>query len=470
MAKKIVIMGAAGRDFHNFNVVYRDNPDFEVTAFTAEQIPGIAGRKYPPVLSGKNYPNGIDIYKEKDLPEIIKKHKVEQVIFSYSDVNFNTLMQKASMMLAAGAEFTMLSAQETMIKSSKPLIAVCAVRTGCGKSQTSRKIAQILKENGKKVVVIRHPMPYGDLSKQICQRFASMEDMEKHKCTIEEMEEYEPHVKKRHIVYAGVDYGEILKAAEKEADVILWDGGNNDTPFYKPNLFITVADPLRAGHEKLYYPGMVNMVMSDVVILNKVDSATPQDIQKVTQNIRELNPKCKIIEAESPVAMSDETVSLEGKKVLIVEDGPTLTHGEMKIGAGYVYAKRNGAGVIIKPRSYAVGSIKDTYEKYPHMEEILPAMGYSKTQVAELEKTINSIACDIVLIGTPIDLGRLIKINKPYVRITYSLKQKSGPKLQELVKKNRTFAYRLQCANKGRRSYRRNPHKSDPKNRKVYFR
>jgi predicted GTPase len=433
MKRKIIIMGAAGRDFHNFNVLYRDNPDYEVAAFTAEQIPGIAGRKYPAVLAGKNYPNGIEIHEEKNIAELIKKHKPDEVVFSYSDINFNTLMQKGSAILAAGSSFSMLAVEPTMIKSSKPVIAVCAVRTGCGKSQTSRKIAGILKEKGKKVVVIRHPMPYGDLSKQIWQRFATLEDMKKHNCTIEEMEEYEPHISEGHIVYAGVDYGKILAEAEKEADVILWDGGNNDTPFYKPNLFITVADPLRAGHEKLYYPGMINAIMADVVVLNKVDTAKPEDIKTVTENIKTLNPSCKIIEAESPVAVSDKSLDLKGKKVLIVEDGPTLTHGEMKIGAGYVAAKQLGAGEIIKPRKYAVGSIKATYEKYSHMEEILPAMGYSDTQVSELEQTINAVPCDIVLIGTPIDLGRLIKINKPHVRVTYSLKQTGGPALETLI-------------------------------------
>lgn len=436
MKRKIIILGAAGRDFHNFNVVYRDNPDYEVVAFTAEQIPGIAGRRYPAILAGKNYPQGIPIFEEKNIPELVKKHNIDEVVFSYSDISFNTLMQKGSLVLACGAEFKMLPASSTMLKSARPVVAVCAVRTGCGKSQSSRKIAGILKGMGKKIAVIRHPMPYGDLSKQICQRFKTVADLEKHKCTIEEMEEYEPHINEGYVVYAGVDYGEILKNAEKEADVILWDGGNNDTPFYKPDLFVTVTDPLRAGHEKLYYPGMINAIMADVVIINKVDSAKAEDIKKVIANIKELNPDCKIIEAESPVSVAGESINLKNKKVLIVEDGPTLTHGGMKIGAGYVYAKNNNAGEIIKPRPYSIGSIKTTYEKYPHMEEILPAMGYSRTQVSELEKTINATPADIVLIGTPIDLARLIKINKPHLRVTYALEQKSGPPLEEIVKES----------------------------------
>jgi predicted GTPase len=431
--KNVLIMGAAGRDFHNFNVYYRNNPEYNVVGFTAFQIPNIAGRKYPAVLAGERYPNGIPIFEEEKLTELIKEHKVDEVVFSYSDVNFNTLMQKGSVAMAAGAHFTMLGSEPTMIKSSKPVIAVCAVRTGCGKSQTSRAIAAMLKEMGKKPAIIRHPMPYGNLEEQVCQRFATFEDLKKHKCTIEEMEEYEPHIKEGHVVYAGVDYGVILENAEKEADVILWDGGNNDTSFYKPDLYIVVTDPLRPGHEELYYPGLTNLVMADSVILNKVDSATAEMIETVKKNITKYNPDCKVIEAESPVAIEDEN-AIKGKKVLIVEDGPTLTHGEMKYGAGHVAAKKFGAAEIVRPEPYAVGSIKEVYKKYSHLSDILPAMGYGDTQMKELQDTINATPCDIVVIGTPIDLARHIKIDKPSVRVTYSLKEKT-PTLKGMVEK-----------------------------------
>ncbi|NLO91703.1 MAG: GTPase [Elusimicrobia bacterium] len=437
MAKrKVLIMGAAGRDFHNFNVYYRNNPNYEVVAFTAFQIPGIAGRKYPASLAGKLYPKGIPIFDESELVSLIKKHSVDDVVFAYSDVNFNTMMQKGSLVLANGATFSMLPADKTMIESRKPVIAVCAVRTGCGKSQTSRAIAAILKAMGKKVVVIRHPMPYGDLEKQRCQRFASLEDMKKHGCTIEEMEEYEPHIAAGHVVYAGVDYADILRSAEKEADVILWDGGNNDTPFYKPDLHIVVADPLRPGHEELYHPGMTNIFMADVVILNKVDTAKMEMVQAVRDNVRRLNPKAVIIEAESPVTLDDKTVKVAGKKVLVVEDGPTLTHGEMGFGAAYIAAKQYKAGKIIDPRPWAVGSIKGVYEKYSHLRYILPAMGYGEKQMSELKKTINAIPCDLVLVGTPIDLARHLNLTKPSVRIGYSLKERPGSvSLKTLVKK-----------------------------------
>ena len=430
-ARKVIIMGAAGRDFHNFNVYYRDNPAYEVVAFTAFQIPNIAGRKYPASLAGKLYPKGIPIYPEEQLRDLIKETGAQDVDFAYSDVNFVDVMKKGSLVVACGANFRLLGAEPTMIKSSKPVIAVCAVRTGCGKSQTTRYIASTLKALGKKVVAIRHPMPYGDLEKQICQRFASIEDLKKHDCTIEEMEEYEPHIKEGHIVYAGVDYGVILKEAEKEADVILWDGGNNDLPFYKPDLHIVVADPLRPGHEELYHPGMANIIMADAVVLNKVDSARPQDVKQVEETVRRLNPKCKIIQAESPVAF-DKPVDLQGKRVLVVEDGPTLTHGEMGYGAGYIAAKNAGAKEIVDPRPYAVGSIKGVYEKYNHLKLILPAMGYGEQQMKELQETINAIPCDIVLVGTPIDLARLLKLNKPSVRVLYSLKER-GTALKDLV-------------------------------------
>lgn len=430
---KVIIMGAAGRDFHNFNVYYRDNNNYEVVAFTAQQIPNIAGRKYPPVLSGKLYPNGIPIYDEIELSDLIKKYDVDEVIFAYSDVNFNYVMERGSIVLSCGADYKLLSGQHTMIKSTKPVIAVCAVRTGCGKSQTSRKIASILKEMGKKVVVIRHPMPYGDLEKQICQRFASIEDMNRHNCTIEEMEEYEPHISEGHVVYAGVDYEKILREAESEADVILWDGGNNDLPFYKPDLHIVVTDPLRAGHENYYHPGAANLRMADVVVINKVDTAEPDDVEKVKSNIILANPQAKIIEAESPVVIKGDTSIIKGKRVLVVEDGPTLTHGEMNYGAAYVAAKEYGAGEIVDPRPYAVGSIQCVYNKYTHLENILPAMGYGKNQMKELKETIDKVPCDLVLIGTPIDLANHLKFNKPSLRVTYYLKERTTPGLKEIV-------------------------------------
>jgi len=428
-------MGAAGRDFHNFNVYYRDNKDYEVVAFTAQQIPNIAGRKYPAVLAGKLYPNGIPIHEEVEMSELIKKHHIDEVVFAYSDVNFNYVMEKGSLVLACGADYKLLSGEHTWIESKKPVISVCAVRTGCGKSQTSRRIATLLKEMGKKVVVIRHPMPYGDLAEQTWQRFASIKDMEDQKCTFEEMEEYEPHIAEGHIVYAGVDYGKILKEAEKEADVILWDGGNNDLPFYKPNLHIVVTDPLRAGHEGFYHPGTANLMMADVVVINKVDTAEPDDVEKVRANVIRLNPRAKIIEAESPVVVKDENGQIKGKKVLVVEDGPTLTHGGMEYGAAYVAAKAYGAGQIIDPRPYAVGSIKEVFAKYSHLDKILPAMGYGKKQMEELKETINKIPCDVVLVGTPIDLASHLKFNKPSLRVTYYLKERGTPGLREVVEK-----------------------------------
>ena len=434
MAKKVLIMGAAGRDFHNFNVYYRDNKDYEVVAFTAFQIPNIAGRKYPAVLAGKLYPSGIPIYEEKEMPALIKKLKVDEVVFAYSDVSFNTVMAKGSIALACGADFKLLSGDHTFIKSKKPVVSVCAVRTGCGKSQTTRMIAGMLKEMGKKVVAIRHPMPYGDLSEQIWQRFASLKDLEKHKCTIEEMEEYEPHIAAGCIVYAGVDYGKILEEAEKEADVILWDGGNNDLPFYKPDLHIVVTDPLRPGHEEMYHPGAANLRMADVVIINKVDTAEPDAVEKVKDNIKRMNPRARIIEAESPVIIENENGQVKNKKVLVVEDGPTLTHGGMEYGAAYVAAKQYGAAEIVDPRPYAIGTIKKVFENFPHLEDILPAMGYGKEQMEELKKTINAIPADLVLVGTPIDLAEHLKFNKPSVRVTYSLKERTTPGMKEELK------------------------------------
>lgn len=432
MAKKrVLIMGAAGRDFHNFNVFYRDNKDYEVVAFTAYQIPNIAGRKYPKELAGKLYPNGIKIYEEKELPELIKKLKVDEVEFAYSDVSFQTIMSKASLVLACGADFKLLSGEHTYITSKKPVISVCAVRTGCGKSQTTRYIADILKSMGKKVVAIRHPMPYGDLVAQTWQRYETLADLKKHKCTIEEMEEYEPHIAAGHIIYSGVDYGEILKRAEKEADVILWDGGNNDMPFYKPDLQIVVTDPLRAGNEASYHPGAVNLRMADVIVINKVDTASAAQVKLVKENIKKMNPKAIIIEAESPVTIDG---SVKGKKVLVVEDGPTLTHGEMNFGAGHVAAKKYKAAKIVDPRPYAIGTIKKVYENFKQITDILPAMGYGDAQMAELKKTINAIPADVVIVGTPIDLAKHLNFNKPSVRVTYQLKERK-PALKAIVQK-----------------------------------
>lgn len=430
-------MGAAGRDFHNFNVYYRDNPDYEVVAFTATQIPFIDDRKYPSELSGKYYPKGIPIYPEDDLPELIKKHKPDEVVFSYSDVTFDYVMTKGAMINAAGPSFKMLGYDQTAVRSSKPVIAVVASRTGSGKSQTSRKVMEILNSLGKKVVAIRHPMPYGNLVKQKVQRFAVIADLKKHKCTIEEMEEYEPHVARGNIIYSGVDYEAIVREAEKEADIIIWDGGNNDLPFYKCDLVITVADPHRAGHELHYYPGLTNLLISDVVVINKIDSADPEEVSKVRKNIERINPKAVIIEGASPISLenANDEIHIRDKKVLIIEDGPTLTHGEMKYGAGTIAAKKFGAKEIIDPRSFATGTIRDTYIKYPGIGNLLPAMGYGDRQIRDLEKTINKIPCDAVIIGTPIDLRRLIKFKKPAVRITYDLQEIGRPNLTDILTK-----------------------------------
>jgi len=430
MKKKVIIMGAAGRDFHNFNVVYRDNEEYEVVAFTATQIPNISGRKYPAELAGKLYPEGIPIYDEKELPKLIKEHEVDEVVFSYSDVSYNYVMGKAAIANVAGADFKLLSPEHTMLKSNKPVIAVCAVRTGCGKSQFSRKIFEILSRKIN-VVAIRHPMPYGDLAKQRCQRFASYEDLEKHECTIEEREEYEPYIEMGGVVYAGVDYEEILRNAEKEANVIIWDGGNNDYPFYKPDLHITIADPHRPGHELSYYPGEINLRMADIVVINKIDTAKEENIKKVEENIKKTNPSAKIIKATSPIEVEGD---IKGKRVLVVEDGPTLTHGEMPYGAGTVAAQQNGAE-IIDASKYAVGSIKETFEKYPHLEKILPAMGYGKQQIRELEETINAADCDAVLAATPINLARLINVNKPVIRVRYGVGKDTEKELEEVLDK-----------------------------------
>lgn len=429
---KVIIIGAAGRDFHNFNVIFRDNENYEVVAFTAAQIPDIDDRKYPAALAGKLYPNGIPIFAEEDLESLIKKYKVDECILSYSDLPYETVMHLASRVLSAGTKFSMLGSYPTMIKSKKPVISITAVRTGCGKSQTTRQVVRILKDMGKKVVSIRHPMPYGDLEKQKVQRFAKIEDLKKHNCTIEEIEEYEPHIAMNSVIYSGVDYEAILKEAEKEADIIVWDGGNNDMPFYKPDISIVVADPLRPGDEIGYYPGEVNLRMADIVVLNKIDSAYPDDIEFVLNNIREYNPKAQIILAASAI-MVDKPELIRDKEVLVVEDGPTLTHGEMQYGAGVVAAKRFGALDLVDPRPYIVGKIIDTFETYPDIGTLLPAMGYGKEQMKDLEKTINNTECDSVVIGTPINLARFIKINKPYTRVYYELAEIGSPNLKELL-------------------------------------
>jgi predicted GTPase len=434
MAKlRILIMGAAGRDFHNFNTVFRNNPNVEIVAFTATQIPDIEGRKYPPELAGPNYPNGIDIYSQDDLERLIKELKVDEVVFAYSDVPHEYLMHIASKVVALGPDFCLIGGKNSMLKSVKPVIAICAVRTGAGKSQTTRRVAEILTATGKKVVVIRHPMPYGDLVKQRVQRFATLEDLKKNQCTIEEMEEYEPHIVRGNIVYAGVDYEAILREAEKEADIILWDGGNNDMPFYQPDLMITVADPLRAGDEVSYYPGESNLRMADVVIINKIDSADPEDVDEVRATIREVNPKAIIIEAASPI-MVENGDAIRGKRVLVVEDGPTLTHGEMTFGAGVVAAEKFGAADLVDPREFAVGTIAETFEKYPDIGVLLPAMGYGDQQIKDLETTIRKCEAELVIIGTPIDLRRIIKIDKPTVRVFYELQEIGRPNLIDVLK------------------------------------
>lgn len=439
--KSILIMGAAGRDFHNFNTVYRHNKAYDVVAFTATQIPNIAGRKYPARLAGKLYPRGIPIYPESDLVRLMKKFKVDEVVFAYSDVSFQTVMEKASLVTAAGANFTLLGAEQTMLKSTVPVVAVVAVRTGAGKSQTSRRVCSYLRSKGKRVVAVRHPMPYGDLVKQKVQRFASIDDLHTHECTVEEMEEYEPHIVEGTIIYAGVDYEAILRQAEREADVIVWDGGNNDTPFYKPDLTITVVDPHRPGHERSYYPGATNVRIADVLVVNKVDSAPQAGIDAVLKNIREMNPHATIIQAASPIVVEDPAI-IKGKRVLVVEDGPTLTHGDMQFGAGTIAARQFGALEIVDPRPFAVRSIAETYRKYPSTGAILPAMGYGAAQMEDLEATIRQVPCDAVVIGTPIDLRRVISIDKPSVRVTYSLAETTRPDLtdvlQGMLKKRRS--------------------------------
>lgn len=430
---RVLIMGAAGRDFHNFNVYFRKREDYDVVAFTATQIPNIEGRLYPPILSGELYPEGIPIYPEEELTALIKKFKIGRVIFAYSDVPHEYVMHKASQVMAAGADFWLMGPESTMIKSTKPLISVCAVRTGSGKSQTTRKVVKILREMNKKVVSIRHPMPYGNLAEQISERFASYEDLDKYKCTIEEREEYEPHIDLGAIIYAGVDYEKILRDAEKEADIIVWDGGNNDFPFYHSDLQIVVADPLRAGHELLYHPGEMNLRSADVIIINKEDSADFEAIKTIRTHIMKFNPNAIIIDGASPIFLEGGDI-IKGKKVIVVEDGPTLTHGGMSYGAGFVAAKKWGASEIVSPLPFAVGSIKSTYEKYNQTKDVLPAMGYSDKQIQELEETINKVPADVVVIGTPIDLRKLVKLNKPAVRIKYELQEIGKPELKDIIK------------------------------------
>ena len=432
MPSRVVIMGAAGRDFHNFNCMYRDNEAAEIVAFTATQIPDIEGRVYPAELAGRLYPEGIPIRAESELAGIIAEQAVDQVVFSYSDVSYDYLGSRVALVNAAGASFTLLGVDDTMVKATVPVIAVCAVRTGCGKSQTTRRVATILREAGKKVVAIRHPMPYGDLVKQAVQRFETIEDLERHECTIEEMEEYEPHIVNGVIVYAGVDYHAILEQAQAEADIILWDGGNNDTPFYRPDLLITVADPHRPGHELTYYPGETNLRLADAVVINKVVTADFADIETVRRNTREVNPEAVIIDAASPLVVEDPAV-ITGKRVLVVEDGPTLTHGGMKYGAGVVAAERFGAAELIDPRPFAVRSIAETYEKYPGIGILLPAMGYGPEQVRDLEETIAASGAEAVVIGTPIDLRRVVDIAQPSARVSYDLQEVGRPDLTEIL-------------------------------------
>jgi predicted GTPase len=432
--KRILIMGAAGRDFHNFNVVFRDNPQYEVIAFTATQIPNIEKRKYPAKLAGKLYPQGIPIVSEKDLEKLIEKSKIDEVVFSYSDVSNQYVMEKAALVTASGADFKLLGKSSTMLKSKRPVIAVCAARTGSGKSQTTRRISQLLKQQRKNPVVIRHPMPYGDLTRQICQRFSSISDMDKHRCTIEEREEYEPHIMQGTVVYAGVDYELILKEAEREADIIVWDGGNNDISFFVPDLHVTVVDPHRPGDELSYFPGYTNLLLADVVLINKIDTADYDDVERVRYNIKATNPKAILIEAASPISI-DKPELIRGKNVLVVEDGPTLTHGGMTYGAGIIAAQKFGSKDIIDPRPWVRGEIKKTFESYPEIGALLPAMGYSKKQIKDLERTIDSIPCDSVVIATPVDLTKILRIKKPSVRVRYELQEIGQPDLEEVIEK-----------------------------------
>ncbi len=428
----VLIMGAAGRDFHNFNVVFRDHPEYRVVAFTAAQIPNIAGRRYPPELAGSLYPQGIPIHPEDELESLIATYKVDQVIFAYSDVSHEDLMHQASRVLAAGADFSLLGGRRTMVSAKKPVVSVCAVRTGAGKSPATRRIASLLRGEGLRVAVIRHPMPYGDLAKQAVQRFACLDDLRTAGCTIEEMEEYEPHILEGFVVFAGVDYERILREAEREADVLVWDGGNNDTPFVVPDLEIVLLDPHRAGHERTYFPGEVNLLRADVLVLTKMDTASQEQIHVVRANIRQLNPKAVVLETTMPVTV-DLPDLIKGKRVLVIEDGPTLTHGGMSFGAGVLAAKQQGAGEVVDPRPYAVGTIQQTFIQYPQIGTVLPAMGYGATQIRELEDTINRVPCDVVLIATPVDLGRIISINHSVCRVTYRLEEQGTPGFRDVL-------------------------------------
>ncbi|MGC8837793.1 MAG: cyclic 2,3-diphosphoglycerate synthase [Anaerolineae bacterium] len=439
MAKtRVLIMGAAGRDFHNFNVFFRGNPDYQVVAFTATQIPNIEGRVYPAELAGPAYPEGIPIYPEEELDRLIADFQVEVVVFAYSDVSHEYVMHKASQVLAAGADYWLMGGKHTMLKSSKPVVSIGAARTGSGKSQTTRRVCDLLRERGFRVVVVRHPMPYGNLVEQACQRFATYEDLDRYKCTIEEREEYEPHLDRGIVVYAGVDYEAILRAAEKEADVIVWDGGNNDLPFFQPDLHIVVVDPHRAGHEIAYHPGEANVRLADAIVINKIDTADLANIAKVRENLRGVNPTATLVEAASPIFMEDPS-AIRGKRVLVVEDGPTLTHGEMAYGAGIVAARRFGAAEIVDPRPYAVGSIRETFRKYPQTGPLLPAMGYGEQQIQELEETINAVPCDLVIVATPIDLRRVVRIQHPTQRIRYELQEIGRPTLADVLDAHPAF-------------------------------
>ncbi len=432
MPKRVIIMGAAGRDFHNFNVYFRDNPDYQVVAFTATQIPNIEGRRYPPELAGRLYPEGIPIYPEEELTDLIRRYGVDQVVFAYSDVSHEYVMHKASQVLVAGADFRLMGTGSTMLSSRKPVVAVCAVRTGSGKSQTTRHVCDVLRRMGRRVVVVRHPMPYGDLTAQAVQRFASYEDLDRSRCTIEEREEYEPHIDRGVVVYAGVDYERILRQAEEEADIVVWDGGNNDLPFFRPDLHIVVADPHRPGHEVRYHPGEANLRAADVVVINKVDTADPEGVWRVRQSVQEVNPQAIVVEAASPIFVEDPE-AIRGRRVLVIEDGPTLTHGEMAYGAGVTAARRFGAAELVDPRPYAVRSIAETFQKYPHIGPLLPAMGYGDEQIRDLEETINATPCDLVLAATPVDIRRLLKVRYPVDRVRYELQVLGRPTLEEIL-------------------------------------
>ncbi len=432
MPKRVIIMGAAGRDFHNFNVYFRENPDYQVVAFTATQIPNIEGRRYPPELAGRLYPEGIPIYPEEELTELVRRYQVDQVVFAYSDVSHEHVMHRASQVLAAGADFRLMGTGSTMLTSRKPVVAVCAVRTGSGKSQTTRHVCDVLRRMGRRVVVVRHPMPYGDLTAQAVQRFATYEDLDRYRCTIEEREEYEPHIDRGVVVYAGVDYERILRQAEEEADIIVWDGGNNDLPFFRPDLHIVVADPHRPGHEIRYHPGEANLRAADVVVINKVDTADPEGVVQVRRNIQEVNPQAIVVEAASPIFVEDPA-AIQGRRVLVIEDGPTLTHGEMAYGAGVTAARGFGAAELVDPRPYAVRSIAETFRKYPHIGPLLPAMGYGEEQIRDLEETINATPCDLVLAATPVDIRRLLKVRYPVDRVRYELQVLSRPTLEEIL-------------------------------------